>query len=454
MSLSQQPAERPYAVIGAGPMGLCTARQLSRHGLPWIGFELNNGVGGLWDIENPHSTMYESAHLISSKRKTEFAAFPMKEDIPTYPSHQHLKSYFNDYADQFNLKGNFQFNTKVLSITKQAEDHWIVKTCKTDDAGNEQNFECAGVLIANGTLHQPKRIELPGEFTGERIHSAHYKSADIFEGKRVLIVGCGNSGCDIAVDAVHRAKSVAMSVRRGYYFLPKFVLGRAIDTLGGAVKLPMKLKQLVDGLIIKALIGKPSDYGLPNPDYKLYESHPVVNSIFLHHIGHGDIDPVAGIKTVNGKTVTFKDGKEAQFDLIVEATGYDLHYPFIDPTYINWQGAAPSLFLNAFSPTEANIFVMGMVEAAGLGWQGRDEQAKLVAQYLYHKRAHNDVAEIFEQAIKEHYQDRFTGGLRYLQLDRMAYYVHKETYLAQLSKYQTLLKVDNATLAKMDTVSV
>ncbi|MFQ3232050.1 flavin-containing monooxygenase [Reinekea sp.] len=450
----QHSIERPYAVIGAGPMGLCTAKQLSQLGLPWIGFELNKGVGGLWDIENPHSTMYKSAHLISSKRKTEFADFPMAEDVPTYPSHHHLKAYFNDYADHFNLKANYRFNTKVLEITKQADDHWIIKTCDANDANSIQSFDCAGVLIANGTLHQPRRIESPGEFAGERIHSAHYKSADIFADKRVLIVGCGNSGCDIAVDAVHRAKSVAMSVRRGYYFLPKFVLGRAIDTLGGAVKLPMKLKQIVDGLIIKALIGKPSDYGLPNPDYKLYESHPVVNSIFLHHIGHGDIAPVGDIKTVSGNTVTFKDGNEAEFDLIVEATGYDLHYPFIDPAYINWQGAAPSLFLNAFSPVESNIFVMGMVEAAGLGWQGRDEQAKLVAQYLFHKKAQNKIADTFDQEIKEHYQERFSGGLRYLQLDRMAYYVHKETYLAQLSKYQKLLEVDDIQLNNVEVAKV
>src|SRR5690606_6848770 len=141
--------------------------------------------------------------------------------------------------------------------------------------------------------------------------SAEYRSPAIFEGKRVLLVGCGNSACDIAVDAVHRAASVDLSVRRGYYFLPKFILGRPTDTFGGAVKLPRRLKQLIDGLLVRALVGKPSQYGLPDPDYKLYESHPVMNSLVLHHLGHGDIKARPDIRQVEGRRVTFSDGRQA-----------------------------------------------------------------------------------------------------------------------------------------------
>ena len=72
-----------YAVIGAGPMGLASARNLDRYGIDFVGFELHDDVGGLWDIDNPHSTVYESAHLISSKRMTEFAEFPMPQAMAT-----------------------------------------------------------------------------------------------------------------------------------------------------------------------------------------------------------------------------------------------------------------------------------------------------------------------------------------------------------------------------------
>lgn len=263
-----------YAIIGAGPMGLCSARQLQKHGIPFVGFELNGDVGGLWDIDNPHSTMYDSAHLISSKRTTEFSEFPMDADVAPYPHHSEMRRYFRDYARHFDLYKHFRFNTRVLRL-ERLEHGWKLISAQ-DGQRREEHFD--GVLIANGTLHTPNRPALPGHFDGEVLHSAEYRSPAIFEGKRVLLVGCGNSACDIAVDAVHRAASVDLSVRRGYYFLPKFILGRPTDTFGGAVKLPRRLKQLIDGLLVRALVGKPSQYGLPDPDYKLYESHPVMNS--------------------------------------------------------------------------------------------------------------------------------------------------------------------------------
>lgn len=428
----------PYAIIGAGPMGLCSARRLSQYQLPWIGFELNDSVGGLWDIDNPHSTMYQSAHLISSKTMTEFHDFPMRESVPPYPNHHQMKAYFNAYADHFGLRSGFRFNTRVLKVERDG-DHWQIET---EREGQLERHAVAGVLLASGTLHDPKRIQLPGEFSGERLHSADYRDPALFDGKKVLIIGCGNSGCDIAVDAVHRAASVDLSVRRGYYFLPKFVAGRPIDTLGGKVTLPRRLKQLIDGGIIRALIGKPSDYGLPDPDYRLYESHPVINSQFLHHIGHGDIQPRPDIGAVQGRKVTFTDGHQADYDLVLEATGYRLSYPYIDSQELNWQGAAPNLFLNIFNPDNPNLFVMGMIEAAGLGWQGRDEQAHLVALYLHQRARDTASARAFERAIRAHQSADCRGGMNYLNVDRMAYYVHKPTYLKTLARHQRRLRRD------------
>ena len=85
-----------YAVIGAGPSGLATARNLQRRGIPWVGYELGDDVGGLWNIDGPRSTVYESAHLISSKRTTEFAEYPMGDAVADYPSHRELLAYFRD----------------------------------------------------------------------------------------------------------------------------------------------------------------------------------------------------------------------------------------------------------------------------------------------------------------------------------------------------------------------
>ncbi|MCC2616178.1 NAD(P)-binding domain-containing protein [Aestuariibacter halophilus] len=427
----------PYALIGAGPMGLATARQLSKHDIPFEGFELHASVGGLWDIKNPHSTMYESAHLISSKRMTEFSEFPMADTVPMYPSHRDVCQYFNDYADTFGLRKHYRFSTRVTDVRPLDNGNWQVSW--QDDEG-EHSGEYAGVLIANGNLHTPNQPALPGQFDGELMHANAYRHARIFEGKRVLIVGCGNSACDIAVDAVHYADSVDLSVRRGYYFLPKFVLGRPIDTLGGAVKLPRKLKQLIDGFIIKCLVGKPSDYGLPDPDYKLYESHPVINSLALHHMGHGDIQPRGDIQSVDGKTVTFSDGSQADYDLILQATGYKLDFPFIDKQTLNWGEHAPDLYLNIFHPHHDNLFVMGMIEATGLGWQGRADQAELVALYLKAQQQNNQsLLNWFNQQRQANHLDT-SGGMDYLPLARMAYYVQKDAYLEALHSRISHLK--------------
>lgn len=427
-----------YAVIGAGPMGLATARNLQKLDIPFVGLELHNYVGGLWDIDNPHSTMYESAHLISSKRMTEFAEFPMRDEVASYPHHSELKRYFRDYAGHFDLCRHYEFNTRVISMTPK-NDGWEVVT---ERKGEQQIRYFEGVLIANGTLHTPNMPKLPGEFAGQLLHSSAYRDPSVFKDKRVLIVGCGNSGADIAVDAVHHAKSVDMSLRRGYYFLPKFIKGKPIDTLGGKLKLPRKLKQRVDAALIRFIIGKPSDYGLPDPDYRMYESHPVVNSLILHHLGHGDIKARRDIKGLDGNRVDFVDGEHAEYDLILMATGYQLDYPFINRQHLNWpaQVDAPQLYLNVFHPQHNSLFMMGMIEAAGLGWEGRNLQARLAALYIHQHRQGTAAAQQFADTKRQKATTNFDGGYDYINLARMAYYVNKDAYLKALNQHITELE--------------
>lgn len=434
-----------YAVIGAGPMGLAAARTLQKHGLPFTGFELHDDVGGLWDIANPQSTVYESAHLISSKRMTEFTEFPMRDAVAPYPRHDELKRYFGEFADAFDLRRHFEFGTRVVRVVRAArapagEAGWDVTT---ERAGATVTRRFAGVLLCTGTLHHPHHPALPGRFSGRVLHSAAYKRPEAFAGERVLIVGCGNSGADIAVDLVRHARSVDLSLRRGYYFLPKFVRGRPIDTLGGTIRLPRPIKQRLDALLVRMVVGRPSDYGLPDPDYRMYEAHPVMNSLVLHHLGHGDIRARRDVARVEGRAVTFADGESAEYDVILQATGYALHYPFIDRAALAWPdgAAAPRLWLNVMHPEDDTLFVMGMVEASGLGWQGRYEQAELVAAYLKGLAARQPAALAIQAEKRAWRGGRVDGGYRYLPLERMAYYVHKDSYLAALARHLRALGV-------------
>ena len=422
------PSHQQIALIGAGPSGLAGARNLQKLGIPFQGFEAYDDVGGLWNIGNPRSTVYQSAHLISSKRTTEFAEFPMADSVADYPSHTELSRYFSDFADHFDLRRQFRFGTRVIRVepvTESASTLWRVSVDAGD--GRIESAEYKGVIIANGTLSEPSMARFEGRFDGELLHTSAYKHARLFEGKRVLVVGAGNSGCDIAVDAVHYAQSVDLSVRRGYYFVPKYIFGKPADTLGGKRPLPAWIKQRLDAKVLQWFTGDPVRFGFPKPDYRMYESHPVVNSLVLHHIGHGDIGVRADVARLDGRTVHFKDGSARDYDLILCATGYKLHYPFIDRTWLNWQGMAPKLYLNIFAPGFDNLAVLGMIEASGIGWQGRYEQAELVARYFKAQAEKSPAAQLLRDAKAGPPPD-LSGGYRYLKLERMAYYVNKDAY--------------------------
>ncbi|MES2840555.1 MAG: NAD(P)-binding domain-containing protein [Pseudomonadota bacterium] len=422
------PTEQQIALIGAGPSGLAGARCLQKHGIAFQGFEAHTDVGGLWNIHNPRSTVYASAHLISSKRMTEFSEFPMRDSVADYPSHRELLDYFSAFADHFKLREHYRFGTRVLKAEPVSETPDTLWRVTTEDANGQQttaNYK--GVVVANGTLAEPNMPTFEGRFAGELLHTSAYKSADLFKYKRVLIVGAGNSGCDIAVDAVHQARSVDISVRRGYYFVPKYVFGKPADSIGGKITLPPWLKQKIDSTILKWFTGDPVRFGFPKPAYKMYESHPVVNSLILYHIGHGDVGVRADIARLDGHTVHFKDGSQGDYDLVLAATGYKLHYPFLDHALLNWQGMAPQLYLNIFAPRFDRLAVLGMVEASGLGWQGRYEQAELVARYF--KRLDEGKASAAAlKAAKAGPPPDLSGGYKYLQLERMAYYVNKDVY--------------------------
>ncbi|WP_136041536.1 MULTISPECIES: flavin-containing monooxygenase [unclassified Microbacterium] len=424
-----------YAVIGAGPSGLAAARALQKRGIVVDGYEAAHGVGGLWDITNPRSTMYESAHLISSRTTTEFTEFPMRSRVD-YPGHRVLKEYFDDFADHFGLTGLFRFDTRVTRLEPR-DDGWDLTSTGPD---GEHTRWYAGVVLANGTLAEPNVPTLRGEFTGELLHTSAYKSPEQLRGKRVLLIGAGNSGCDIAVDAVHHAVSVDMSVRRGYYFVPRYLFGKPSDTLNQGRPLPARLKQAVDSRVLRAFTGDPVRFGFPKPDYRIYESHPIVNTLILNHLGQGDLRIRPDVDRFDGRTVHFRDGSADEYDLVLLATGYTLDYPFVDREHLHWQGASPRLFLNVFPASFNGLYVMGMIEASGIGWQGRYEQAELLAAYLDAVETDPARATRFRDRVTGTAWPDVTGGYHYLGLDRMAYYVNKDAYRGAVRREKDALE--------------
>jgi hypothetical protein len=210
--------------------------------------------------------------------------------------------------------------------------------------------------------------------------------------------------------------------------VPRYLFGKPSDTLNQGRPLPARIKQFVDKRVLRAFTGDPVRFGFPKPDYKLYESHPIVNTLILNHLGQGDLRIRPDIARFDGRTVHFRDGSSDDYDMVLLATGYTLDYPFVDRQALNWRGWSPTLYLNVFPPSFNGLYVMGMIEASGIGWQGRYEQAELIAEYLAARERHPDRAAAFRARVDAEPWPDLTGGYRYLGLERMSYYVNKDAY--------------------------
>jgi cation diffusion facilitator CzcD-associated flavoprotein CzcO len=366
-----------YLIIGAGPAGLAAAKTFKQAGLDFVVAERHGDIGGQWLYGAEGSAVYASTHLISSKGTTAFTELPMADDLPAYPRHDQVRGYLHQFAHHFGLYEHIRLNTGVLSLAREG-DAW--RAAFSD--GSTALYE--GVVIANGHLSDPNIPSFPGTFSGEIFHSKRYKTPEIFDGKRVLIVGAGNTGCDIVVDAVHRATAVGWSLRGGNHFVPKFVAGRPADAGNHNRRfvLPRNLRSFIHGLAIRILVGPPERFGLPKPRHRLYDRTPIVNSLVLQHLGQGDVRVHKPIERFDGRVVHFKDGVNAEYDLIILATGYRTTFPFLDLKWLNWREPAPHLYLNIFPPGDNGLYVCGLLEGAGIGWPGRMLQAELIAAYI------------------------------------------------------------------------
>ncbi|MEM7596091.1 MAG: NAD(P)-binding domain-containing protein [Pseudomonadota bacterium] len=367
-------------IIGGGPMGIGLGRELSEGGVPYDLYETESDLGGVWNSTADSGRTYPSLHLISPKFNTQVPDFPMPDDYPVYPNHKLMLAYIRSYAREFGVYDHAHFNTAVTWLEPDG-DGWLVELSTGDTKRYNMVAVCNG---AQRVPHYPQPA-YPGHFTGEVLHTADYKSPGQIAGKRVLVVGAGNSGCDVAVDAVHHATSVHHSTRRGYHYFPKFIAGQPTPQwmlqLGAEFSSKEETTQHIQDLFKTAGFDG-TDYGLPAPDHPLDAAHPIMNSQILYHIGHGDIQPVGDIDRFDQKTVHFHNGARAEIDLILYATGYDREFPFLDPAMLEWSGDIPDLFMHIVPRNLDNLFFFGFVNAAaGLG-DGMRLQGQFVRSYL------------------------------------------------------------------------
>lgn len=374
--------KKRVCVIGAGPSGITAAKNLLDEGHQVTVFDLGTEVGGNWVFnENTgHSSVFETTHIISSRTLSEYADFPMPADYPDYPSHRHLARYFQDYASHFKLSPHIRFNTLVESCILKDDGQWLVSTV-SDGIHSEQDFDA--LAVCNGHHWLPRMPVYPGNFAGEFIHSHEVKKFSRFAGKRVLVIGGGNSACDVAVESSRVAASVDMSWRRGYWIAPKFMMGKPADVFSTKINwLPRSLWQKLSALSLFFRNGRNTDYGLPEPDGPLGSHHPTINEDLFFTIRHGKIKPRPDIERIDGETVYFKDGSSGAYDIIVACTGYIISHPFFDKQLIDYSEGEVPLWLRMIHPDIRTLYFIGLFQPLGCIWPGSELQSKIMAREL------------------------------------------------------------------------
>jgi hypothetical protein len=426
MTTNSQSANR-VCVVGAGPSGLIAARQLRAAGVPFDVFERHSDVGGIWDPANQGSPMYRSAHFISSKYTSGFYGYPMPDEFPDYPSWRQLLDYIRDFAKAEDLYPHITFNTAVERAELLDDGTWNVIV-----GGELRHYRA--LVVAPGVTWHPNipKVEGSDTFTGQILHSSAYYDTSIFADKRVLVVGAGNSGVDIACDAAVSAEKAFLSVRRGYRFLPKHIFGVPLDVFinrGGeppaGITIPEDPNELVD-----ALVGDLTRFGLPAPDHDVLSSHPIVNDQVIHHFNHGDLTAKPDVERLDGGEVVFVDGSREQIDVVLLATGYEYKLPFLDESLLEWKSGHPQLYLNIFNRTVDSLYVIGFVEFADAAYERFEEMAQLVALDLTLKGADK---ELFT-GMKRTHQPDLRGGMHYIDTPRHANYVETHTYQSVLAE--------------------
>jgi cation diffusion facilitator CzcD-associated flavoprotein CzcO len=423
-----------YGIIGGGPSGIGLGKCLTQEGLPFEILESENDFGGNWAIDSRAGRVYESTHLISSRLNTEFSDFPMPSSYPVYPSHRLFLNYLRDMAAHFGLYAHTRFGVTAKRAVPDAGS-WLV----SGSDGVTRRYR--GLFIANGMQREKELPEVLHQFRGEVLHSIDYRNARVFAGKHVLVMGGGNSGCDIAVDAVHTASSVLHSTRWAYHYMPKFVDGR--PTQEWLMDLPSRFSDPQDlwrhvHEVFRLAGYDPTSYGLPKPDYEIDEAHPVMNSLVLYHIGHGDIDPRPDVISFRGKTARFSDGSEAEIDLVLAATGYRISFPFLDSSLMQWKGARPDLFLHMFHRSFDNLFFSGFVNAAAGFGNAANASGRLFASYIKAFEAQSESFTRFRALAAT--LDPDLGNDRYLRSRRHEFEVDLWKFVRTLNWFRSKLE--------------
>ncbi|KAM9324780.1 dimethylaniline monooxygenase [N-oxide-forming] 2-like [Gastrophryne carolinensis] len=332
-------------VIGAGVSGLTAIKACLEEGLDPVCFERSDDIGGLWrftdEVEDGRASIYSSLVTNSSKEAMAFSDFPMPEDFPNFlPSYKYLE-YLKLYAEKFNLLKYIQFKTVVCQVKKHSDfpvtGQWMVDT---ENNGEIKTSVFDAVLVCSGQYVCPNIPPngFPGidNFKGKVFHSRQYKKPHGHDGKRILVVGMGNSGVDIATELCTKASQVYLTTRRGVWVIPRLGKKGYPFDLFLVRRISSWLDKILPAAVRRWLM---KQYFNSQFDHELYNiqpegiawKEPLVNEELPSRILSGLIIIKPGVTRFTETAAHFSNGSIVDnLDVVILATGYNYNFPFLE----------------------------------------------------------------------------------------------------------------------------
>jgi indole-3-pyruvate monooxygenase len=306
-------------IVGASISGLACASSLQKFGIKYLIIEKSSQVGAPW------RNHYERLHLHTNKSLSNLPYKKFSSSIPRYPSRIQVVNYLEEYRREFNINPSFKTEAKLIRNEGEA---WITET-------NNGIFQSKYLIVATGPFGKPRPISFKGmqTFPGKLLHSYEYKTGRDFKKQNVLVVGFGNSACEIAIDLYEQGAIPSMAVRSPVNVIPRDIAGVPVARLSVYMSfLPTRLADAINAPPIHWLSGDITKLGLKKLPYgplqqiKKYGSAPVLDIGTIKHIRAGHIKIYSDIDHIQSNTIHFVDGGIADFDAIVAGIGYYRDY--------------------------------------------------------------------------------------------------------------------------------
>ncbi|AQG81530.1 flavin-containing monooxygenase [Spirosoma montaniterrae] len=364
---------KDVCIIGAGSSGIAAAKTFHQQGIAFDCFEKGSGVGGNWRYNNDNgmSSAYRSLHINTNRNVMAYSDFPMPTEYPMFPHHSQIIQYFDSYVDHFGFRDKITFNTAVTNVSRNADSNGGPGTYHiTTDTGLERDYK--HVVVANGHHWNPRYPDppFPGTFAGETLHSHYYKTPDQIQGRKLLIVGIGNSAVDIACEAARQygGHPVTISTRSGAYIVPNWLMSLPFDSLANPFtsRLPLSVQRALLGFSLWLARGRQEDYGVPTPKRPMLSEHPTISQDLLNLAGRGLVRFKPNIRAFDGHTVVFDDDSRDDFDMVIYATGYRVTFPFFKQGFFNVEQSNDlQLYRRVVHPDFPGLYFLGLVQPLG-----------------------------------------------------------------------------------------